>query len=416
MSFYSSGQVKSEVVEPSVDSSRNRSEFRLPKGDLLPNLKLANVGLAGSAGVAYNSAVGALACIKNIYLFDGKTELQSVRDFNDYKAFHNLRNDNRNNSEVRRHTERTSIGYANRYDLTNKERRIFVKDAQNNTISAADTPAGNNKALLDVSECMSFLKGMPVLSSSVFKNLRLVVEYESDNRKMLTADNKDATVAAAGTTRPLLIVDRVEDDSVAASLRARMANFQFVVHERDTIPVKAITAGASATTARRILGFNNKNVQRIAIRKSFNDPESNFASNVVQGFGPYNSVNGLSERYQVVLNGRSLFPRDGLPGDNRALAHLTDTYGSFNMPDAANSNYNVTNAERYSVDNLAGNLDFFGTFIGEQVQDLRIEYSRTGHATDASTVKRYNDALDLHVEAEVVKQISFGNGSYLVSY
>lgn len=416
MSFYSSGQVKSEIVEPSVDSSRNRSEFRLPKGDLLPNLKLCNVGLAGSANVPYNPAVGGLSCIRNLYLYDGKVELQSVRAFNDYKAFHNLRNDNRNNSEVRRYTEKTEIGYANRYDLANKERRVVVKDPIAVGISAADVPAGSGKAFLDVSECMNFLKGIPVLSSSVFKNLRLVVEFESDNRKMITADNKDATVAAAGTTRPLLVVDRVEDESVAASLRARMANFQFVVHERDRIPVKAITAGASATTARRILGFNNKNVQRIAIRKSFNNPASNFASNAVQGYGPYNSVNGLSERYQVVLNGRSLFPRDGLPGDNRALAHLNDTYGSFNMPDGANSNYNVTDIDAYTLPSLAGNLDFFGTFIGEQVQDLRIEYSRTGHATDASAVKRYNDALDLHVEAEVVKQISFGNGGYLVSY
>jgi hypothetical protein len=416
MSFYSSGQVKSEIVEPSIDSSRNRSEFRLPKGDLLPNLKLCNVGLAGSASVPYNPAVGGLSSIKNLYLYDGKVELQSVRSFNDYKAFHNLRNDNRNNSEVRRYTEKTQIGYANRYDLANKEQRVVVKDPIVVGFSGTDVPAGSGKAFLDLSECMNFLKGIPVLSSSVFKNLRLVVEYESDNRKMITADNKDATVAAVGTTRPLLVVDRVEDESVAASLRARMANFQFMVHERDRIPVKAVTAGASVTTARRILGFNNKNVQRIAIRKSFNNPASNFAGNAVQGYGPYNSVNGLSERYQVVLNGRSLFPRDGLPGDNRALAHLNDTYGSFNIPDSANSNYNVTDIAAYTLPSLAGNLDFFGTFIGEQVQDLRIEYSRTGHATDASTVKRYNDALDLHVEAEVVKQISFGNGGYLVSY
>ena len=46
MSFYSSEDIKNELLEPSVHNSNStsgRSEFRI-KGDVLPSLKLLNTG------------------------------------------------------------------------------------------------------------------------------------------------------------------------------------------------------------------------------------------------------------------------------------------------------------------------------------------------------------------------------------
>ncbi len=54
MSFYSDEKVKSEILDPAYYSENDRVEFRLDRGTILNNLKLANLGLFD--GVALNNA------------------------------------------------------------------------------------------------------------------------------------------------------------------------------------------------------------------------------------------------------------------------------------------------------------------------------------------------------------------------
>ena len=94
MSYYSSQDIKNELVEPSIHNgsgSGARSEFKL-NGSFIPNIKLLNNGRFGDAGASMIDLVGQLGNIKHISLMDGQTILTQVRNFNDVMGFKNLLN------------------------------------------------------------------------------------------------------------------------------------------------------------------------------------------------------------------------------------------------------------------------------------------------------------------------------------
>ncbi len=66
--------------------------------------------------------------------------------------------------------------------------------------------------------------------------------------------------------------------------------------------------------------------------------------------------------------------------------------------------------------NLLGNLDYFGTYIGEYISDLQLIYERTG--LQDATVKRPTTAtLTSHVYGEVRKILTLQKGGmYRISY
>ena len=47
MSFYSDESIQTEIIDPEFFQSKDRCEFRLDRGTLLPNLYLAGVGPIG---------------------------------------------------------------------------------------------------------------------------------------------------------------------------------------------------------------------------------------------------------------------------------------------------------------------------------------------------------------------------------
>jgi hypothetical protein len=82
MAFYSDETIKTEILEPVVHVSNNRSEFRIKGNSILSNLRLGNIQLLDADGTASsNDVVGMFACIRNLYIYDGRNVLCSVRDF-----------------------------------------------------------------------------------------------------------------------------------------------------------------------------------------------------------------------------------------------------------------------------------------------------------------------------------------------
>jgi hypothetical protein len=66
-----------------------------------------------------------------------------------------------------------------------------------------------------------------------------------------------------------------------------------------------------------------------------------------------------------------------------------------------------------------GQLDYMGVYLGEYINDLQINYSRTGlQATAGAGLKRATtDRLNAHCFAEVAKQIIIRpDGSYIIEY
>jgi hypothetical protein len=257
---------------------------------------------------------------------------------------------------------------------------------------------------------------VPILSDKLFKQMRLIIEFEtqSNAQKFQNVDN-----LATDNTRPILVIDRVMDDSQAMAMLNSVSSVSWEEPEYDRVIVTATTAGTEQKVNRKLLGFNGKRLGKMRIRKNFLSAASNVNANNVVGYGIYSSLDGNKEAFNVIINGRSrsLLPRGKVEGENRRLAMLVDTHGDLNL--TTNSHIDLHNSfENLGLEgdaNKSGKLDFFGTMIGEKVIELQVEYERTGK-TDGSTPSKYNDALELFVEGYVSKQLQVGGGSYRVSY
>ena len=411
MSVYSSDSIKTEIVEPIVHNNNDRSEFSI-SGDVLPNLRLINLGQVGNAAVEPNDLLGQLSHIKHITLFDGRNVLTQKRNFNDHMAFMNLKHSNAVNHQINRNKLGHSIGYKNFYvganGATHYTRQTFVSDAINNSLDNADTPQGVKKASINLQDVLNMLNVVPVLSDKVFNQLRLVIEYETDYSKRLNVNNVTNTTA----TRPLLVVDKVMNDSMSAALRAQISNVQWTEYEQDRIFVDSVAAGTQEISV-KVNGYNNKTLERLRISKRYQDNAKNFDGANIRGYGPYQSVLGLREGFNVRPNGRNIMPRSHVEGQNRMLALLSDTYGPLNLKEDDNA-YLHSSIPSLST-TKQGQLSFLGLYVGEKIQDLKVSFKRDFEANTDDPAPQ-NDALRLDLEGEVVKQMEVRNGNYLISY
>ena len=82
MSFYSSGDVATIYIDPKSFIDGNRAVFELEGHHLayLPNMRLLDNGIFGSAS-DYNELIGCDGIIRDIVLYDGRTELTRMKKF-----------------------------------------------------------------------------------------------------------------------------------------------------------------------------------------------------------------------------------------------------------------------------------------------------------------------------------------------
>lgn len=424
--LYTSQAVKTEILEPAAHSS-TQSEFKI-NGSVLPNIRLSNLGLFGNNAVSKPDNLGSLSHIKHIFLYDGRNVVTQQRNFNDLMSFMLLRNSNDYNSEYGRYKHFNRLGYRNFYKgfdnaAAKYERKTVIKNNVNLLLDDTDVPASVDEALLSLNEHLTMLNKVPILSDKVFKQLRLVIEYDRDDLKTITTDN----VAAADkpqATRPLLIVDRVHDEKVERDLLAQLKNVQWMEYEQDNFfqdgkiadPADNNASG-EVVTVQKVNGFNNKNLQRIVIAKRNASNARMFNANAAIGYGPYASIFGLGHEYQVTVNGRNILPRDRIKGPNRELAMITDTWGNLNLHEDSHiqMDSDIPVLDDTTLLGKQGQQSYFGLYVGEKVQDLKIEFKRDLFADD-QPYRPHNENYRLEVTGEVVKQLEVINGGYLISY
>lgn len=432
MPFYSDGKVKSEIMDAVYYSENDRVEFRLDRGTIMNNLTIANLGLFD--GVALNNAqkssydlmVGTKAVIKNIHLYDGKISLQSIHNVNRVSAANQRLKSNSVNGNIERFTNKHFLGYR----LGAQSGQVAFRDvdslnfnADDSRIAVSDNKLNVNAGLVRVDELLPIVSKMSCLPSSIFTQLRLVIEFESDNRKLLT---NTTNAAALKTLKPVLLIDRVVDDATEASLIAKLDSFEFNTYEDTNINIPAVTNGVRTTTEQKTLAFNNKFITRLRTQLKYANPESHREGVNERHSGRLgDSFNVNLRGVQYRVNGAQVLPRGELVGDNRRLALYIDTYGDINMTHKDAQSYANELAAQNGVvgignsgaggNKLNGVYDVDGIYIGKMIEELQITFSRTG-TNDASDPSRYNNNLILFVEAEIKKQIDFGGGSYKVGY
>ena len=457
MSFYTDGSIKTEIIDSNIHVSKGRTEFKLNRGTILSNLYISNLGnTVTHAGNDYSQKLGVLQNIKNIHLMDGGVSLQSIYDVNRTMSFKNALKSNQHNSDVDRYLKKHSLGYAHGFPdavtaqgLTPHNYNIVVANVGDNNQREGGIPAKNGAqtdgdteyGLIDVRELLPFLKKIICLPSSIFKQLRLVIEYETNRRNLFQDIRGDFE-----NINPQLIIDRVVNEETEKKLIGSLSSFSYANYEYTNfiIPQQPTAGGPPVTTyvanaqntSRKIKAFNKKYLNRMRVQIGFSDPTATevVGNNQVGTVVGDALTLGADASYAVRVNGKDILPDSKVVGIMRPLAYTVDSYGGENY--VYNEVGLFTNkVNLFSDDNVFRNGKSYnfaikvGEFIDELIVDVGrvIDTKRLGteesgrfgvqiHPNLVSEVNRFGDEMRVTIEGETIKQLVFGAGGYVVGY
>ncbi len=428
---YNAGTISTEYHDPTIYVANNRAVFELDasKEGYLPNMRLLNLGMSQAAGVnaQYNRLQGALALIKSIRLMDGRTELSALRQPREYLAFQNQLRSNADNKSSASWEKRNQLGME---IFASNEKLKHVYDYPVTT----DDPSTTSTAYLDLREVFPILNALPVLPTSVFKNLKIEITFFSG----LTDQVSTNTSRVNTTVRPILAVDSVEDprllDPLVKALKERGGRWNEIETDRFSVNARAAeVAGTRQNTQAQSMGYIGKRVERLLLVKSLQNSAEAVNGVEQMGYGNAGSQALLRQQTQIRLNGKNVMPGfNGITKPNERLAIVSDEYG----PSSAYPGsvfYKWSNGDELVDWNAVGATDqpltgkaFGGALsydairIGARVADLAISLSREfdadpGSATTAPAST--NLALTVHMYAEVDKAIAVRpDGSYRIVY
>jgi len=435
MSYYTE-QLSTKIIDANVYVPNLRVEFQIPKGDYGNRWRLQDVGLtlaSVTADVKYNTLAGAFASIKSIRLLNGRDELDACLHVNRYLAFKNFNKRNSPNSSKMDRYNYAQGGYAlSEVDAGAGKRTqlIFSTDLSvANASQLTNVEATTPKGYLDLRECLPMLRVIEVLPASLFSQLRLVIEYETDPVNMLSK-----TQTAVTTTRPTLSVDVIEDEKLVGSMSKAVngTSWDAIEHDLFRMVNNTVTTGvpngaivAQQPTSARLNGFNNKRLMRFSIAKNYTNTgayktDAGAGVTTVDAGGGLSSEALINESFQVRINGSVKIARNGANRPNQRLAMTVDAFGECNTYYGSNIVAANDADARLSTGNLrGGGQDFYGMYVNEVVKDLQIDIARDVFASDAdvtTTLAPQKADLEVHVFGEVRKQIVVSGGNYQIIY
>jgi len=447
MSLYSTS-ISTAIIDPSFTSTR-RCEFRIPFANqaYLPNLRLGGIGVSCDAPTAYALGVGVASIIKRITLLDGEEEIDSLREANAWLTFKSFWRANSEAASIKIPLE----GGAGRGITSSITMATEVPLPMQKFANTAIQAAKNSQLFsgtVDLRSVFPILNSISHLSTNTFKNLRVVMEYETDQGRILTNTTKNALPLV-----PFLMADEITDEALIATLdKQLMANpVRWDVIEVDRIGLAVIpdadTAAKGAKTQNVSLqsnGFLGKYVKRICVQKSAQDPSLNSptAGGVVYGFGGNGSTSMNKEQVNMRINGRSLLAGQGYVTAGQMAMGVSDSWGEINAPPyGAIQSVGLDDARTAAVNAPAGVADtnpsileagisarhaattgqqsYCGFRIDSKVDALQLEYQRTGRFQAATAAARVGtaSALDLTLFAEVSKVLEvMGGGVWRIAY
>ena len=431
MSFYTSA-IATQIIDAQFDQSKFRSEFRIVKDGLYSTaMRILNVGLladvaSAESGGRYNLLTGAHGVIRNIYLYDGRQVLDQVINYADKCAFNSYNHSNNENRDLYKALSKHGMGFCfDREPATSgtpppPQPTLIKEDFPNQSHTPKPSPQESALGFINLREVFPLLKQLPLISTMMFPNLRVVVEYAVADSLVQT----DGVVT--GTALPILVVDQVMNDALEQSTVSNFKNVVWTATEVESVTIPAapfpagnpaadppIPAGAAGvqSTKVRLNGFSNKTLMNMLVQKKGTTSVSSL-------YKSHGSITGYGEAIQVAVNGSNLFPLEGVISPNQRLALLHDTFGACNAhPGSANlAIYNSSNFIDFASARV-GQTDYFGCVVGKPITSLELQYSRQYNTIVGSAIdSRYNQALTLNVFGSVLKSIVKTPKGYSVLY
>ncbi len=442
--------LRTQYLEANTHVKNRVTEFRFNKNTLYQsNIRLTGVGydsVTSGAVNQYNRLVGVLSTIKACRLMDGSRELSSLRHAYQWLGFKNINANNEQVSNIHDTIHHTFQGLT--YTPTG-QLDTFAHPRSLNAITSIDQAFNTDdlKGFVDLRLVLPLLSVLPALDTTIFKNLRLVIEWENDQRlgTALDVTNK------VDCSQPTLVADEVVGDAKAQMLRtASTGSFMWNEIEHDIFQVPTgVNAGADNSRVTQnveavINGFDNKFVSRVLMVKSLtnknllkggDDGSGAVGANVAFGNGNAASIAQFEEQIQVRHQGANLFNGDGLKNDAWKQMLLQETWGVVNIPPfgslqtVGSENTSLVcqnvNGLKFSFLNgdatnerlseSQGQYSYIGFQIEDRCKQLQFSYTRTV-AKDIAAIKYTQEALDVHIYGEVRKQLVLGKNGYEVSY
>jgi len=426
MSLYSDSNLNTAYFDPKVFIANNRVSFELMGHHLayLPNMRIINFNAnVATRDTAPNRLAGVYGLIKNARLLDGSTELSRLNEVGRWIGFKNQSQDIGYAMNVRNRLVGCQQGftYEGALDLLNYN-GAEVPDL-------GTTEAGAGSYTVDLRDLFPILNQVSHLPTDLFKNLRVEIEYSSNALDQAVDANQAVT-----HLRPLLAVDYLDNEMIVKKMNAGLKGIVWNEIEHDSINVPQVDkdlAGsdlAVQSVNEKSNGFQNKHVERILLAKEINNVKDGggfLNGNIIRpAYGPLGSYSALREKVQARLNGRNIFPREGITKPNEALGYLVDTWGEQNAYPNSNAisrakamTATIEEANRITAsEDFKGAHSYFGFYLGDKVQDLQINYERTNARDTAAVVQPTSDGVRLHIFGEVRKGLSIQNGKYTVAY
>lgn len=428
-----STNLRTQSLNARVHVVNSLTEFRFDKNTMYTSaLRLANVGVTCATGQTdtYNKRAGVLACIKEMSLMDGSRVLSSLRYAQDYLAFKNINatNEKIQNLHDALHSSRASNQLVGSAEVDGGiESNTNIKPASGTT----DATLG----YVDLRLILPILSELSSLDTSVFKNLRLVINWNASN--LIVGNDKSNTLTV---NEPLLIVDEIVGDKRQALVKSEYKQpivWNEIEHDMFVVPTGVQTGLTDTSEAvqevnKVINGFDNKYLSRLLMVKTYQNKSLNYAGDGALS-GNLVSLSMFKEELNVRSKGMNIFNGDGLSNQGFKQMLLAETWGDISympfgaltsvgldQPGVQNANLNgvaprsgTDNNERKNVQ--IGSFDYIGFQVEDVVKQLQFNYKRT-IVKDAEASLKNSMAMDVHLYGEVKKQLSFSNGSYSVSY
>lgn len=401
---------RSRILEPRTFTNR-RAEFRFDtEAVFLSNLKLCNIGGFINAGGTTTFLPGQLKYVKHITLFDGNVTLCAMRNFDKYSSLMNLMASNSDNRCRNKFLSYANIGFDNKGVNTNTSPMHVDLSG---TLLTNPTQADILTAWVYLKNILTMLQGTEYLSTSLFKNLRLVIEFNE--------------VAGVTMNRPLLLCDEVISEEVKIKVNSSLAPFEYIEIEHDLFVVDEVTGLANTvagaikhqTVNPSVKGFDNKRLNKLMMIKEPTD-----LTTVHADVGQYCSVGQYGEEVTISVDGSPLYEKF-YDRPNKSLAHSTDFNGVMNVFYGDLYYNSIIGATNYPIgqnaSKLVGLMDYKVFTIMKHISNLQIKYERDAlydqvAGPPVAQTKLYSQRLNCHLFGEVKKVFTPSGDSYVISY
>jgi|TARA_R110001592_G_scaffold185951_2_gene430195 hypothetical protein len=476
MNFSQSGNVAPasstiNIIDPVFFANKTRAEFRLNHEDvayLSSGCYLCLGGFGTNAvlnQVNYNRRAGVAGMVSSIQLLNGGDVLAQLESAGSWMAFKGINKDNAD-AFSKQMSACSAGGLMNWGIIAGHEEIIADADGANSTganIGMRGQPGisedQSSLGYVAITEFLKELETLRVLPTSIFPNLRLVVQFTSQLTAILQQQSNTAGDVVSGFTkvRPILVVESISNPEVISSIISGMSATRMNCIESDqfVVPEQTDANNGRRRHQQQIRGFNSKIVNRILL---VNQPTSatlgviqrnadgsiTDSPSIALDSGSLNSLVQNRLTINARVNGANIFQGQGLgyddtqpvdsqlgAGKNHRLGCLTDTWGDVAICAGGNSCglvvplLNTPATINHLIAHKMGAFfygsDYTGFRIMDRISHLEIDYGRSfvaGGLADRAIMESTapNQQLNVLVYAEIPKVLQISGGSYRVAY